>query len=157
YANAHFIVLNDSVASGMTIAGTEAAFLRADLAMVDRTRTPWIFAMHHQPFYTCLSTHAPDADVFNGWQPIFDQYEVDIGFAGHNHVYERSKPIRGASSGTGVIAPSSGNGVPTISTGSHPSGTIYVVAAGVGAPLYNVSESCAFTFMGRQLRTYVIV
>jgi len=156
YGNAHFVVLNDTVMSSTTISNEERAFLAADLAAVDRSVTPWVFAVHHKPIYTCLSNHMPDPAMRAAWQPLFDQYEVDIVFAGHNHVYERSKPIRGLNNGDGIVAASGANGVPTIS-GGHPSGTLYVVSAGVGAELYGVSNTCAFTQAAQSIPNYTIV
>ena len=120
-----------------------------------------VFAVHHRPFYTCLSTHRPDQGLRQAWQPLFDEFEVDIVFTGHNHVYERSNPIRGLEGGQGQLAPAGPFGVPQIrtpgvGTGS-PSGTIYVVAAGVGAPLYSVSDECPTTNVAQSIRNYVIV
>lgn len=161
YANAHFVVLNDSVLDASVFAGAQGRWLREDLEAVDRTRTPWVFAIHHRPFYTCESNHRPDLDLRAAWQPIFDQFEVDIVFNGHNHVYERSTPIRGLEGGTPIIAMSGERGVPiaaTPGTGSgRPSGTLYIVAAGVGAPLYNVSTACPFTQDARAETNYGVV
>jgi hypothetical protein len=39
----------------------------------------------------------------------------------------------------------------------RPSGTLYVVSAGVGAPLYGVSDECDFTHTAQSVRSYVIV
>ncbi|MBO6937153.1 MAG: fibronectin type III domain-containing protein [Deltaproteobacteria bacterium] len=161
YANAHFLMLNDTVADEGILNGAQAEWMRADLAAVDRSVTPWVFAVHHRPFYTCLSTHRPDQNLRGAWQPIFDEYQVDIVFTGHNHVYERSNPIRGLEGGQGVLATSGANGVPEIGnpgTGSgDPSGTLYLVAAGVGAPIYDVSEECPFTNTAFSQTNYAVV
>jgi len=161
YANAHFVMLNDSVADNSVLAGAEADWLRADLNAVDRSETPWIFVVHHRPFYTCLSTHRPDQGLRQAWQPLFDEFEVDIVFTGHNHVYERSNPIRGLEGGQGRLAASGPGGIPTFATtgtgSGSPSGTVYIVAAGVGAPLYSVSDECPTTNQAQSLRNYVIV
>jgi acid phosphatase type 7 len=155
YANAHFVVLNDSVDDSQVLSGSQAEWLRQDLSRVDRSVTPWIFAIHHRPFHTCLSTHSPDTGLRAAWQPIFDDFEVDIVFTGHNHVYERSLPIRGLEGGQGVVAPAGANGVPVISSEGRPSGTLYVVSAGVGAPLYPVSDECPFTHTADSTRNFV--
>ncbi|MEZ4250874.1 MAG: fibronectin type III domain-containing protein [Polyangiales bacterium] len=161
YGNAHFVILNDTVLDNGVLAGAQGRWLDDDLAAVDRTRTPWVFAVHHRPFYTCESNHRPDLDLRTAWQPIFDRHEVDIVFTGHNHVYERSRPIRGLEGGVGTIAASGTGGVPIIDgpgVGSgRPSGTIYLVAAGVGAPLYSVSTACPFTFDARAEPNYGVV
>lgn len=157
YGNAHFISLNDTVLDDSVLGGAESDWLRADLSAVDRAVTPWVFVMHHRPLYTCLSTHAPDVNLRSNWQPLFDEFGVDVVFAGHNHVYERTNPIRGLEAGAPVIAPHvSATGAPEFA-GGLPSGTVYIVAAGVGAPLYEVETSCAFSREGLAVRNYVVV
>lgn len=155
YGNAHFVVLNDTVLDDAILGNQEAAWLDADLAAVDRTMTPWVFVMHHRPFYTCQSTHSPDTSLRAAWQPIFDRYHVDFVLAGHNHVYERSAPIQGLDGSEGRVAPQGANGIPVISAGV-PSGTIYMVAAGVGAPLYPVNTTCPTSLEGESVRNYVV-
>lgn len=157
YGNAHFVVLNDSVGDTAVISGSQAQWLRQDLARVDRTRTPWLFAVHHRPFYTCRSNHAPYLEARAGWQPIFDEYAVDVVFTGHNHVYERSRPIRGLEGGEGVVAQTTPDGRPVYDGAGRPSGTVYVVAAGVGAELYDVSTDCPTTLTALRQRPYVVV
>ena len=155
YANAHFVVLNDTVIDATSI-NEQARWLRSDLEGVDRDVTPWIFAAHHQPFYTCLSNHPPEETLRAAWQPVFDEFEVDIVLTGHNHVYERSKPIR-----DDTVASAGGFGVPTyasIGSGSGtPSGTIYLVSAGVGAPLYGVSDECSTTEIAAGVTNYTLI
>ncbi len=154
YGNAHFVVLNDTVTRSSVLGGEEAAWLSADLAAVDRTTTPWIFVTHHQPMYTCTAGRPPDTALRAAWQSIFDQYHVDMVFNGHNHEYERSAPIFGFDSGGGHVAPEGGGGVPVISAGV-PSGTIYMVAAGAGAPLYSVNTDCPETRRAQSVRAYL--
>lgn len=150
YANAHFVVLNDTVTSPGTIAGAEATWLEADLSAVDRAETPWIFVVHHQTLYTCGSggAHAPDTTARTAWQPILDAHHVDFVLAGHNHFYQRSYPINGI----GTVAAHDTSGAPTI-TGGDPSGTIYMVAGGAGAPFYTV-DTCPEIQIGMAIRNY---
>lgn len=157
YANAHVVVLNDTVLSNAVLAGAQAEWMRADLAAVDRDVTPWVFVVHHRPFYTCQSNHRPDTSLRAAWQPVFDEHGVDMVFTGHNHVYERSQPIRGLEAGQGIVAGSDTNGRPTYDPQGRPSGTVYVVAAGVGAELYPVSTECPTSFTGQRVRPYVLV
>lgn len=154
YANAHFVVLNDTV-QGSTIEDSEATWLRNDLMAVDRSVTPWVFVIHHVPAYTCATAHSSDLTLRAAWQPIFDEAQVDFVFNGHNHNYERSKPIRGFASGSteGEIQATGANGIPV-----NNSGTVYVVAAGAGAPLYGVDPSAsAFTQVAESVRNYLVV
>ncbi|MBX3250955.1 MAG: fibronectin type III domain-containing protein [Myxococcales bacterium] len=161
FGNAHFVVLNDTVLDQDVIAGAQGTWLREDLAAVDRERTPWIFAMHHRPFYTCESNHRPDLGLRAAWQPIFDEHEVDVVFNGHNHVYERSRPIRGVDGGEPRLAAEGPDAVPVMTRAGEgsggPSGTLYVVAAAVGAPLYDASAACEFTHVATSETNYGVV
>ena len=154
YANAHFVVLNDTTASDDVISGDERDWLVADLSAVNRATTPWIFVMHHKPAYSCATAHGSDVALRSAWQPVFDQYAVDFVFNGHDHDYERSKPIRGFDTGStnGSLAPAGPGGIPVAE-----SGTVYVVAAGAGAPLYGVDLDCYHTELAESVRNYVIV
>ena len=149
------MILNDSVADSSVIAGSQASWLRADLAAVDRDVTPWVIVAHHRAFYTCGSTHSPVTSLRTAWQPIFDEFAVDFVLNGHNHVYERSLPIRGLIAGEGQLAERGSNGIPT-STDGLPSGTVYLVSGGAGAPLYDVSDECPTTFIADSLHHYLL-
>ncbi|MBM4357829.1 MAG: metallophosphoesterase family protein [Deltaproteobacteria bacterium] len=151
YGNAHFIALNDTPESGALAGTAQFEWLKADLAAVDRKKTPWLFVMHHRSTYSC-GNHGSDLDLRKAWQPLFDQYQVDVVFSGHDHMYERSKPIRGLSGSTGKLAQSGPKGTPV-----KGSGTLYLVTGGAGAPLYNVGNDCDHTYVTEKTRNYVVV
>lgn len=161
YGNAHFVVLNDSVEEDSVIENEEAEWLRADLEAVDRDVTPWVFVTHHKATYTCMSTHSPNGQTRAAWQPIIDEMEVDMVLFGHNHVYERSRPIRGLADGEGVLAPMTAEGLPTFdapgSGSGSPSGTVYVLSGAVGAPLYDVADTCPTSYVAAATSNYVVV
>jgi acid phosphatase type 7 len=150
YANAFFVVL-DSQPSGLF--EQQRRYLRAALARLDRRSTPWIFAAFHHPPYSC-SLHGSDLPLRRAWQPVFDEFKVDVVWTGHDHVYERSVPIRGFSAGPGaegLEARSAPGKVPIAE-----SGTLYVVAGGAGAPLYPAGR-CYHTHVAERTRGYVVV
>jgi len=149
YGNAHFLMLDDQP-TGSDL-DHETAWLKADLSKLDRHATPWVFAVHHKPMYTA-SAHPPDMQARQAWQPVFDQYKVDFVLNGHNHVYERSLPIRGFRPGgeIGALAKADESGAPV-----DGSGTIYVVAGGAGAPLYDVGHAY-FSARAEKTRNYVV-
>lgn len=160
YGNAHFVFLNDTVFNFRVIAGAEREWLEQDLrrANMNRANVPWIFVVHHKPLYTCLSNHAPNIDLRSAWQPLFDEYHVDMVIAGHNHVYERSRPIFGLTGVEGNVAATEGSNYEPRIMGGVPSGTVYVVAAGVGAPLYRVGNDCpTATPVGQSVRNYMVI
>jgi predicted phosphodiesterase len=112
WGNAHFVAL-DSMRLYPNTAMTDTVmldWLQADLAASTAT---WKFVYFHHAPYTS-GAHRNDAYVLpvrNTLGPIFAQREVDVVFTGHDHSYERSRPI---------------------------SGTVYIVSGGGGAPLYAV-------------------
>jgi hypothetical protein len=157
YGNVHVISLNDTSTTEKLLEEDETNWLKADLAKVDRTKTPWIFVNHHRPLYSCSKTHGSEEDVRALWQPLYDEYKVDIVFNGHVHDYERTKPIRGLdSSGNGIIVEGDANGAPV-----NGNGTVYVVSGGAGAPLYEEFKEDVCTAIGvhtyEATRNYVIL
>ncbi len=151
YGNAHFIALNDTPTSGAT-GGPQLAWLEAQLKGVDRKKTPWLFVFHHQSLYSCGGSHGSNLALRSAWQPLFDTYKVDVVFSGHDHLYERSKPIRGLSGTDGKVAVSGPKGTPV-----NGSGTLYLISGGAGAPLYTAKTTCAHTYVTESTRNYTLV
>jgi 3',5'-cyclic AMP phosphodiesterase CpdA len=61
---------------------------------INRTRTPWVMAMMHVPWYSTNIGHWREGELFRlTMEPLLYQYGVDIVLAGHIHAYERTKPI----------------------------------------------------------------
>ena len=50
--------------------------------------------MHH-PLYSSAKRHGSDLRIRNLLEPLFTRYHVQVVFAGHDHVYERTKPQQG--------------------------------------------------------------
>jgi hypothetical protein len=68
-------------------------WLQADLAKVDRAKTPWLIAMLHAPWYNSNTAHQGEresVDMMAAMETLLYQQNVDILFAGHVHAYERS-------------------------------------------------------------------
>jgi hypothetical protein len=122
YGNAHFICLS-SYQISLT---TQATWLEADLiAARANPNIKWIFAFMHAPMYTTNTSRPNHTGEIAAWGPLFDTYHVDIVFAGHNHLLERSKSIKAGA----VVA--DGNGTVYITTGL---GGAEFNAAGTGSP-----------------------
>lgn len=145
YGPVHFVVLNDTVQGGDIngiVGGPERDWLVADLRAVNRANTPWIVAMHHKPCFSS-STHTDDADTRQLRMilpPVYDMFDVDMVFNGHDHDFERTRPL----DGTGTAVP----------TGTH--GTVYVTAAGAGASLYPAAMR-PWTQLSASVRNFAIV
>jgi MYXO-CTERM domain-containing protein len=82
----------------------------SDAADDPEIRHVWAF-LHHSPYSS--GSHGSSTSVRSRLSPLFEQYGVDMVFAGHDHHYERTTV----------------NGVE------------YIVTGGGGAPLYGVSCS----------------
>ena len=135
YADAHFAVLNDTVARDGDM-DVQATWLQEDLA---GTSARWKFATHHQSAYSSCTTHGSNLEVRKLWSPIEDANGVVMDLAGHNHNYERSVPLSG--------------GVET----TPETGTTYIVAAGAGADLYGNDLANSFTAVAASTEHYAIV
>ena len=77
---------------------------------------PWRFAFHHRATFSANNRHGSAENLRRHWQPAFERGGVQLVFAGHNHIYERSKPILGSAEAE--------------------DGVTYIVSGGAGAPLY---------------------
>jgi len=102
-----------------TISGEQTTWLANDLAA--HANFTWKFAMFHQPPFDASLSHNGNLDVRTNWVPLFDRYHVDIVFAGHDHIYMRTKPINWTAS--------------TTQAQTYANGTMYIVSGGWGAPL----------------------
>lgn len=69
-------------------------WLKADLAKVDRERTPWLLVLLHVPWYNSNWAHQGEGDdMMAAIEPLIYSAGVDILIAGHVHAYERSERI----------------------------------------------------------------
>jgi hypothetical protein len=100
----------------------------------------FIVVFFHQCAYCTCSVHASDGGIDQFWTPVFDSFGVDLVINGHNHIYERTDPIRGGSSTT--EAPIGA----TID--SAKSGTTYVTAGGAGKSLYSFPTGVPDSYFG---------
>jgi hypothetical protein len=203
----HLVALSLNGYNGVDTCTTEcnkaqAEWLRRDLAAVDRTKTPWIIATSHFPFYLAATPLADqagegaaapeheaapqawmqqpwsvaeeceyaDASGFahsttcrpEGWrpaanltstgdaikdlEPIFDEFGLDIYWAGHIHFYQTfDGPVRGGkvlmdgfNNPTGTVHVCSGNGGPP----SPSSCSQYCHGAGSGGRQWKDCAKC---------------
>jgi len=83
------------------------AWLKQDLAAVDRSRTPFVVTMSHRPMYCSNSDDTDDCTKddsvmrlglpvfgtrFFKLEALFREYNVDLAFWAHEHSYERLWP-----------------------------------------------------------------
>src|SRR5262249_30973087 len=118
YGPFHLTVVNDTPEDTADIMGKVKSFLDSDLTANDSA--PWKILMHHRPLWSASVAHGGDMMLQTVWGPIIDAHKVDLVQNGHDHDYERSKPMRGM---TPQATPADG--------------TIFVVSGGAGAQLYD--------------------
>jgi acid phosphatase type 7 len=131
----HVVVVDDFFIGSPSVdpayEGVLTAWLEADLtaANQNRAKVPWIITMHHHGPLSS-SSHGEDEDVLrirSYFMPIWDKHKVDLAVAGHDHNYERSKPVTGPAESPAVV--------------DLNKGTIYLLSAGVGADAYGAGTS----------------
>lgn len=125
YANAIFITLNSEDANN----SAQYNWLKSTLAAANSNpHIQWKIISFHRPFYT-VGNHAGEMNnQFSTWWKAFDDNGVDLVINGHDHMYERSKPInRNVSTSS-----------PVTKYGSGPKeGRCEIVCGGAGAPFYS--------------------
>jgi hypothetical protein len=82
----------------------------------------WKIAIFHTPPFTA-GHYREDYLTKTYFVPLFDKYHVDLVFSAHDHGYQRTYPIN--------LSISENTPMP-----SPENGTVYIVSAGWGAPLY---------------------
>ncbi|EIE18216.1 Metallo-dependent phosphatase [Coccomyxa subellipsoidea C-169] len=69
-------------------------WLVADLAAYNRSRTPWLIATFHAPWYNTYIAHYKELECMRiALEPLLYEHGVDIIFAGHVHAYERCNRV----------------------------------------------------------------
>src|SRR5262245_12534284 len=59
------------------------------------SRAIWKVAAMHHPIYSSGKKHGSETRLRSLLEPLFTRYHVQVVFAGHDHVYERTKPQHG--------------------------------------------------------------
>ncbi len=118
WGNIHIIALNTE--QNFAPGSAQYNWLENDLQNTDRR---WIVILFHRPAYSS-GNHGSDSDVQQHLVPLFEQYGVDVVLNGHDHIYERTCPIK--------------NGAcTTVDDG----GVVYFVTGGAGASLYSAGNA----------------
>jgi hypothetical protein len=124
YGPVHFTVLDTEFTfQDATRRSEQLAWAEVDLAA---TRQPWKIALFHRPPYSSGAEHGSDPVVRSSLGPLFERYHVDLVLSGHDHDYERTRPMR-------------------VSTNPADGFVTYVVTGGGGAALYPVRQGNPWT------------
>lgn len=126
YGDAVFIALNSEDPANVTQYNWLLSTLQAN------STKKWKIIFFHRPFYT-IGAHAGEMNSYFGtWWKAFDDYGVDLIVNGHDHMYERTKPLNRNVSTTAPVAQYGSQ------TGE---GRCQIVCGGAGAPLYTGSAN----------------
>ncbi|MEU4560712.1 metallophosphoesterase family protein [Actinoplanes sp. NPDC023936] len=76
--------------------GVQAKWLKRSLRewRTSRTDIDFVVAFLHHCAYSTTNSHASDGGVRDVIDPLFSKYQVDLVVQGHNHLLERTDPIR---------------------------------------------------------------
>jgi hypothetical protein len=129
-------------------AGAQTTWLNTTLAGYRSAGSgvDFIVAYMHAAPYSTSSAHASEGGIREAWVPLFDRYQVDLVISGHNHCYERTRPLR---AGLAV-----GSGLGSL---DGRSGTTYITAGGGGQASYEKfipdARTRVFTAAGLQVES----
>ena len=119
YPNLKIIALNSNVAIKR-----QAKWLREILKSNDKK---WIVVTYHHPLFSA-STGRDNPEIRSLWQPIFEEYNIDLALQGHDHsyargaIYEKPVVVKNENHGGNIIGP------------------VYVVSVS-GGKMYSVNKS----------------
>ena len=143
YGDAHFTCLDSNVYVDPRDPALQA-WITADLQGTD---APWKFVVYHHPAYNVGSEHYKEQQ-FRVLSPLFEAHGVDVCLHGHEHVYQRTMPLRFKPTDTTNADPKF-NGKRLIpgdftldtafdgQTRTRPDGIIYITTGAGGKELYD--------------------
>jgi hypothetical protein len=114
WGHVHFVALDSNCAIGLASSdrctlAAQKAWLEQDLAA---TTKPWkVVFFHHPPWSS--GDHGSQLSMRRNFAPLFEKYNVDLVLTGHDHNYERSKPMKGD-----AVAPTGTRGITYLVVGS---------------------------------------
>ncbi|WP_405133332.1 metallophosphoesterase [Nocardia sp. NBC_01388] len=103
----------------------------------------FIVCFFHHCAYSTTDSHASDGGVRDAWCALFDRYQVDLVLQGHNHVFERTDPIRGGAQSK----PAGDNSIVYPET----DGTVYYTVGGGGRPRYRFQPGSQESYRGHEV------
>jgi predicted phosphodiesterase len=65
------------------------------ISEIEKDTSKWKITFFHHPPYSSAGRHGSDEKIREALHPLFVKYGVDVVFTGHDHTYERIKPVDG--------------------------------------------------------------
>lgn len=134
YGNAHFAVLNTNDMFPMTSA--QVNWLRNDMRASD---ADWKIVMMHRSLYSAGKNYnKPDTMIMhNRLVPVMDELGIDLVLSGHDHMYFRTKQMKGDQAQATTYIREVYHGE-TIEFAVDPEGTSYILPNTAGTKRYPV-------------------
>ena len=96
WGNVHVIMMDSE--HDWQSGSNQYIWLDADLASVDRSKTPWVVFTSHRPVYTTqlceTGTYIISTFMRHALDPLFEKYKVNLALVAHTHAYERTCLIK---------------------------------------------------------------
>lgn len=123
-------------------------WLEATLHTARRARSVrWLIMFQHHSLFGSTRGRGNNSPLIEALQPLYDRYRVDLVLQGHDHVYERTYPIRASQ----PVSQSQ-------SRYQQGEGTLYVICGGGGRSLYRFTpEKPALTAVRESTYCYLRV
>ena len=143
YGDGHFLCLD----SNLYLDPTDSAWQQWIAADLAGTEAAWKFVVYHHPAFNVGLEHYTEQHM-RVLSPIFERHGVTIVFHGHEHNYQRTRPIRFAPAGPGAAPRLNAKdrlvpGTFTVDTAfdgrrvTRPQGVIYLTTGAGGKHLYD--------------------
>ena len=124
--------------------GTQSSWVDATLASYRANPdVDFIVCFFHHCAYSTTAAHASDGGLRKAWAALFDKHRVDVVMQGHNHVYERTDPIRANTPTT--VAADNGTVYP------ETDGTVYYTVGCGGRPRYDFQPDEPESYRGNEV------
>ena len=137
WGDAHFAVLNTNDMYPMS--ASQINWLKNDMNSSD---AQWKIVLMHRALYSAgKNINKPDTLVMrNHLLPIIDELGIDVVFAGHDHMYLRTEPVKGEEVQTAQTVTEYWNGERT-TFALNPDGTTHILPSTAGTKRYDVNEN----------------
>ncbi len=156
YGNAHFTVLNTNDMYPMS--QSQRNWLVNDVTASD---ADWKFVLMHRALFSeGKNINKPDTIIMrNVLGELFAELDIDMVYAGHDHVYYRSYPVIGDEIVKDVTYVTENYKGEQITFASNPDGTVHILPSTAGTKRYGINEdaidpipeACAFNLSTRDM------
>jgi hypothetical protein len=142
HGNVQILVMDTQLPSN--VGSEQYDFAEEDLQSASTDdKTDWIIVMFHKPIYSSRAGHVLDESARTNFHPLFDKYGVDLVVQAHNHIYERTYPLKfnNAKPSEPIIDISN-------NSSNHykdPSNPIFLVVGTGGRGLYDIKQRLPYS------------